>query len=539
MTTEPRQPYNILFILTDQERHFRNQPDGVDRPGLRSLQRIGVTFEHHNVCSVACSPSRSNIYTGQHIVHSGIFDNVNFPWQRDLSTKIPTMGDLLRQAGYHAAYKGKWHLTKKFERELKEGMKSLSLEKYGFSDFHGLGDETANTLGGYQFDGVTAASAVNWLRREGGQQRREGKPWLLAVNLVNPHDIMYFNADDDNVVQGSKSFLNIAKAPEHAIYDVDHEIPLPDNWNQPLDEPGRPAMHDGYMKIHDVLLGHIPPDDEARWRRYQNYYFNCLRDMDTQVARLLAELEALDLLDTTVIVYTSDHGELGGAHGMRGKGNCAYREQNNVPLVIAHPDAPGGTHCRALTSHIDLIPTMLGFADLSPEDQARIGDGLPGHDLGPVLHDPTSAQHDAVRPGTLYTFNMLSYIDPRFVQDAVAALKAGRLPKSKPRVEDLRGAVRSIFNGRYRYSRYFFPRQHNTPTTLDEILRHNDIELFDLDNDPHENNNLATDPTRHKDVIESLNETMNALIEAEIGEDHGQMLPLSGPLSWTTNNFDM
>ncbi|MEM7341437.1 MAG: sulfatase-like hydrolase/transferase [Actinomycetota bacterium] len=539
MNAEPRQPYNILFILTDQERHIGQYPDAIDRPGLRALQGMAVTFDNHNICSVACSPSRSNIYTGQHIVHSGVFDNVNFPWQRDLSTGIPTMGDRLRQAGYHTAYKGKWHLTKKFERELKEGMKSLSLENYGFSDFHGLGDETANTLGGHQFDGMTAASAISWLRREGEGQRATGTPWLLAVNLVNPHDIMYFNADDDEVVQGTQSFLTIAKAPRHAIYDEDHGIPLPANWNQPLDEPGRPAMHDGYMKIHDLLLGHIPPDDEARWRRYQNYYFNCLRDMDAQVALLLAELEALDLLDNTVVIYTSDHGELGGAHGMRGKGNCAYREQNNVPLVIAHPDVAGGAHCQAVTSHIDVIPTMLGVANLSAEDEARIGEGLPGHDLGPLLHDPASAAHNAVRPASLYTFNMLSYVDPRFVQDAVAALKAGRIPTSKPRVEDLRGAIRSVFDGRYRYSRYFFPRQHNRPTTLDEILRHNYIELFDLEADPQENTNLALDPNRHVDLIESLNDTMNALIEAEIGDDIGQMLPFSRPLGWATSNFDM
>ncbi|MEM9613569.1 MAG: sulfatase-like hydrolase/transferase [Actinomycetota bacterium] len=535
----PSKPHNILFVLTDQERHFRQPPAGVERPGLQRLQRLGVTFENHNINSVACSPSRSNIYTGRHIVHSGVFDNVNFPWQRDLSTKIPTMGDLLRQAGYHAAYKGKWHLTRKFEQELKEGMKSLSLEDYGFSDFHGLGDETANTLGGYQFDEVTAAAAVNWLRREGETHRGDGTPWLLAVNLVNPHDIMYFNADDDEVVQGEKSFLTIAKAPKHALYDHDHGLPLPANWNQPLDEPGRPPMHDGYMRIHDVLLGRIPPDDEERWRRYQNYYLNCLRDMDGQLVRLLAELEALDLMDDTIIVYTSDHGALGGAHGMRGKGNCAYREQNNVPLVIAHPNVTGGARCRALTSHIDLIPTMLGFAGLSPEDEARIGAGLPGHDLGGLLRDPGAAAHDAVRPGALYAFNMLSYVDPRYVQDAVAALKDGRFPTAKPRTSNLRGAIRSVVDGRYRLTRYFFPKQHNRPTTPEEILRYNDVELFDLETDPDENVNLALDPERHVELIESLNETMNHLIDTEIGRDVGQMLPFSGPIKWATNNYDM
>ncbi|MEM7333368.1 MAG: sulfatase-like hydrolase/transferase [Chloroflexota bacterium] len=538
MITEEKKPLNILFILTDQERKFDQYPAGLERPGLDKLKQMGTTFENHHISSAICSPSRSTIYTGQHIVQTGVFDNVNFPWQKDMSTKIPTMGDRLREAGYYTAYKGKWHLTKRFEREIKEGMKSLSLEKYGFSDFHGIGDEIGNTLGGYEYDEMTAASAVNWLRREGETRREEGQPWLLAVNLVNPHDIMYFNADEDDVLQGKKTFLNIAKAPKHAIYQQTYEEPLPNNWNQPLDEVGRPAAHAGYMKIHDYMLGHIPPDDEARWKRYQDYYFNCLQDMDAHLARLLDELEALNLIENTIIIYTSDHGELGSAHGLRGKGNCAYREQNNVPLVITHPEFEGGHHCQAVTTHIDLLPTMIGFTNLSADEKAKVGKGLPGCDLGGLLPNPESAAYDALRPGALFAFNMLSYFDPRFIKESTDALKAGRLVAAKPDLESLRGSIRSIVDGKYRFTRYFFPKRHNMPQTLDEILQHNDVELYDLESDPSENNNLAKNPEQHKALIEVLNAKMNELIEAEIGEDIGQMLPLSGPVSWSIKRFD-
>lgn len=538
MTATATKPYNILFILTDQERKFDQYPTGMERPGLEKLKQMGVTFENHYISSAICSPSRSTIYTGQHIVHTGVFDNVNFPWQRDLSTKIPTMGHRMREAGYYTAYKGKWHLTKRFERKIKEGMKSLSLEKYGFSDFHGLGDEIGNTLGGYEYDEMTAASAVNWLRREGEMRREEGQPWLLAVNLVNPHDVMYFNSDDDEVLQEEKTFLNIAKAPKHAIYQKAYDAPLPDNWNQPLDEASRPAAHAGYMKIHDYMLGHIPPDDEARWKRYQDYYFNCLQDVDAHLSRLLEELEALELTENTIIIYTSDHGELGSAHGMRGKGNCAYREQNNVPLVIAHPEFEGGRDCQAVTTHIDLLPTMIGFAGLSVDEKAKVGDGLPGHDLGDLLPAPESASHDTIRPGALFAFNMLSYFDPRFIEESANALKSRRLSAVKPNLDNLRGAIRSIVDGRYRFTRYFFPKRHNKPQTLDEILQHNDIELYDLESDPNENNNLANNPEQHRALIEELNAKMNGLIEDEIGKDVGQMLPLSGPVSWAIKRFD-
>ncbi len=77
------------------------------RPALQRLQAMGTTFTNHQICSAVCTSSRSNIFTGQHIVHSGMFDNTNFSWQGNLSTEVPTMGHRMRQAGYYTAYKGK------------------------------------------------------------------------------------------------------------------------------------------------------------------------------------------------------------------------------------------------------------------------------------------------------------------------------------------------------------------------------------------------------------------------------------------------
>ena len=101
MADQTKGPYNILFILTDQERHFNEYPPGVQRPALQRLQAMGTTFTNHHICSAVCTPSRSTIFTGQHIVHTGMFDNTNFPWQDDMSTEIPTMGDRMREAGYY------------------------------------------------------------------------------------------------------------------------------------------------------------------------------------------------------------------------------------------------------------------------------------------------------------------------------------------------------------------------------------------------------------------------------------------------------
>jgi arylsulfatase A-like enzyme len=93
----------------------------------------------------------------------------------------------------------------------------------------------------------------------------------------------------------------------------------------------------------------------------QNYYFNCIRDCDTHVVRLLEELKANGLDGSTIVVFTADHGELGGAHQMRGKGANAYREQQHLPLIIVHPAYPGGRSTRAVSSQVDLVPTVLAL----------------------------------------------------------------------------------------------------------------------------------------------------------------------------------
>src|SRR5512139_295881 len=155
-------PYNILFILTDQERFFRpgELPAGYSLPAHERLTKQGTTFVNHRINSCVCTPSRSVLYTGQHIQHTRMFDNTNFPWVASMSTEIRSVGYMLRDAGYYSAYKGKWHLTKEFETtndlSAPEKIFTKEMEAYGFSDYIGIGDIIAHTQGGYLHDGITA-----------------------------------------------------------------------------------------------------------------------------------------------------------------------------------------------------------------------------------------------------------------------------------------------------------------------------------------------------------------------------------------------
>ena len=96
-----------------------------------------------------------------------------------------------------------------------------------------------------------------------------------------------------------------------------------------------------------------------------------------------------------------------------------------------------------------------------------------------------------------------------------------------------RGTIRSVFDGRYKLSRYFSPQQHHKPKSVEDLYGNNDIELFDLLSDPDEVVNLATDRQANGDLLLAMNEKLNALIEFEVGEDIGQMLPGGADADWT------
>lgn len=533
--------YNILMILTDQERYMSPSqlPVGYSLPAHDKLASRGVVFENHQVASCVCTPSRSVIYTGQHIQNNGMFDNTNFPWSNDLSTEIPTVGDMLRRQGYYTAYKGKWHLTDEFEtaNDLHAPKRILSEEmaEYGFADYFGIGDMIAHTQGGYLHDGVIASMTKSWLRGKGSNLRAEDKPWFMAVNLVNPHDVMYYNTDlaGEPAQQTSMALMHMNRDPDTAQFKRQWDVKLPESRHQAVAGPDRPAAHLDFADARAALVGRIPNEDD-RWHRLNNFYFNCLQSADGHVLSILDELDDLGLSENTIIIYTADHGELGGAHGISGKGATAYREQNNVPFIVSHPDVPGGQRCKAVTSHLDIAPTLIGMAGGQPDRESAVG----GNDISAVLRNPESASSDAIRPAALFNYSMLGFLDRDFLMNISQFIREGGNPTDLPSKgwrPDLekRGAIRSVFDGRYKFNRYFSPQQHHSPKSVEELYGNNDVELFDLHNDPDEMVNLATDPQAHGDLLLAMNEKLNALIEVEVGEDVGQMLPGGEDADWT------
>ena len=416
-------PFNILFILTDQERYFdpATLPSGYSLPGRERLQREGVTFTNCQIATSVCSSSRSVIYTGQHIQQTGVFDNLDFPWANELPREMPTVGSYMTDAGYYSAYLGKCHFIHEFEETTVDQAPDINMsdlnkamQRYGFNDYVGIGDIIGLTMGGYHTDEFTTSTATRWLRAKAPKLAQQGKPWFLSVNLVNPHDIMFFNTDlpGTDPVQNQRHLMDINRAPAHSIYQKSWDMPLPVSRTENWDQPGRPRAHYEYQFARQALVGQFPSED-ARWQRLQDYYLNCIADCDQHIARILDELDQLGLAENTIVIMTSDHGELAGAHQMHGKGATAYREQLNVPLWVRHPGhaASAGQTCQAVISHLDITPSILGLAGVSDDQRRSIAPKLKGKDFSSKLTSPASAGENDVREGALYNFNMWVFQD--------------------------------------------------------------------------------------------------------------------------------
>jgi arylsulfatase A-like enzyme len=511
---------NFLFIVVDQLHSLADLPKGLPLPTFRKMAEEGRNFELYHVHQAPCGPSRSVIYTGQYVQKTGQYTNGpsenaelsdDGPPPVELSEGFPTIGKMLREQGYYTAYKGKWHLSGVDQKAKARATGRLidmtvGLEPYGFSDYSFDGDHIGLTWAGYGHDGVIAAEASNLLYNF-SNGHTQGKPWYLAVNFVNPHDIMFFDAESDpaGTHKPPAFFSPLLPEPQVPLYEKDWGFALPKSFYEDNLSSKPPVQH---STAGTGQLGKLGRGDEAVWKRYQNYYFNCIRDVDRNIKSVLDALERYGLADNTIVVITSDHGERAAAHGMSGKGPDIYKETVRVPFIFRHPDVKKGGATQALAGTSDITPTLLGFTGVSDKERAERYPFLKGVNLSEVVAD-AKARTDRDKRGILF-----DYMSP-------GALAGNRpLPKDPPRM-----LIRGVFDGRYKFGRYFRVSEHNVPRDWESLLAHNDLELYDTRNDPDELVNLAAKPEAYKDLILTLNAKTNAIIDNEIGKDDGSIYP--------------
>ncbi len=472
---------NILFLLTDQERaHDWIPPELEERlPNRARLRESGMEFTRNFTHSSPCSPSRATLLTGQYVPEHGVTDNVFVePSQPDLHSATPTIGHLLRSGGYRCGYVGKWHLS----------YGNPNMDRYGFSDWTGEDWRWTGFAGtGSWFDPVIADQAASWLREYGDSST----PWCLTVGLVNPHDIHWYPSDQDwyqkahpeeieavnrmiaPAVPG-KSSLPVFGEPYDEIFD------MPENFADTLDS--KPSVQKQWrFEELNSMFGHLDYDDERVWRRGLDYYFRLHESSDAQIGVVLDALGDIGRVEDTIVVFTSDHGDMCGSHGLVNKGPFAYQEIMSVPLYISVPGMTrGGSRSDALTSSVDIAPTICDLAGVSETDSFS----------GASLVSLLSGESASVREHVLFAQAQGWY------RSCVAH----------------RFALRGMFDGRYKYVHYFgvgggvdsagqglewAPTMTVAP---DAEFWDQEHELYDLAEDPGELVNLAGDPARSKEV---------------------------------------
>ncbi|WP_039889847.1 sulfatase-like hydrolase/transferase [Mycobacterium xenopi] len=337
---------NILVIVVDQMRGPQWFPEHHQLitllPNIGRLQMSSVSFESHYTASNMCTPSRGVMTTGLYSHQTGCLFTGEGPSESSLAPKFPTWGTMLRQQGYQTWWWGKWHLGHPGDTT-PEG-----LEAHGFSGGT-FPSPNGSPNQGLRKDPSIVDQFCEWFDDNAGKG-----PWCTTVSLVNPHDICWWPKNP---------------LPE----DVPHWFTAaPVNFETPEDlrRRGKPQLQIDYLNFMSPLLtgrlSYSGPDVGRQWARCLDMYLWLQQQVDTLIGRVIDKLVAHPEIDrNTVVVFTSDHGEYAGSHGLRGKGAAAYEEAIRVPLYLRDPRGqltpkPGDTRTQ-LTSSVDLAPLLLSI----------------------------------------------------------------------------------------------------------------------------------------------------------------------------------
>ena len=490
-------------------------------PADAELRRTGLTFTQAFVNTCMCSPSRATLLTGLlpaghgvTLTHTdggarptparlaGVVASAATADRRDgvppllglrnlgrmllrsvtgtpqraepeLSSATPNLATLLLAAGYHVAFKGKWHLTKPIDRT--RGWTEADARKIerdlGFADWEppDAGEDIeAEHFGG----GIAGYSGQGW--DEDYTRQAEAflagadlpEPFALVVSLVNPHDVLAYPG----------SYASGGYGPG-ALDDLG--VDLPPTFDEDLSE--KPTAHGIMRHGQAAFIGALRT--RRAQRAYVNFYAHLHRVVDAKVGRVVAALGDADdpasLRSRTVVVRTSDHGEMGLAHGgLRQKMFNAYEETIHVPLVVSNPVLfPQAQETTAFATLSDVVPTLVALAG------GQAPERYDGADLTPVLAACAAAEREAVERAPVDLGAVLDHPAPQatvadavrftFDDDAAGTFLRDTVPPPNH--------VRCVREERLKYATYVDPAGRAGP-------QH---ELYDLDRDPLELNNLV------------------------------------------------
>lgn len=409
---------NILFIISDQHRADHMSCVGnqiLKTPNLDKLASEGVLFNSAYVANPICMPNRASIFTGLYPNMHGIRTaGMNLP------ENTPTFTETLRENGYYTVEIGKIHLNWSIRR-LKDDAKSneygknwifddkrpeLPLPYYGFEEVDllvGHGD----ICGGHYMD---------WLEERGPEYipiiRKKAKTFfgktsyrtkipeeLYPTSYITERTIAFLERYGKGDYGDKPFFLNVSYPdPHHPVcppgkyfdlYNAE-DIELPANFDdiKNIKEHKflKPYLNNPFFK---GMVLRITNEKEAK--DFIAATYGSIAMLDNSIGQILAALEKLGLADNTMVIYTSDHGDLMGDHGMILKGPCPFNGILNVPLIWKVPGITQPAISDNLVSSIDISKTILNLLKIPEQKQPP---DMQGVDLTPMLEDPSKKVRD-------------------------------------------------------------------------------------------------------------------------------------------------
>lgn len=462
MTTRP----NIIVILSDEQRwdSLGIVHDGVAlTPNLDALAQRGTVFDHAYTAYPLCCPARASLWTSRLPHRHHVWGN----W-RAIRPDLRDGGLVaaFAEAGYHTVYTGKWHVPGTTPSRMGFA-ESLAIPAVLEGRDRGRFIEAYRTYAkahGYE---LLPEHIENLTRSDLDQLRQPGLAPCGTSEIALEHFLETWQTDQ---------FLRALKRrpgdrPTFAVcsYNAPHFpmiVPAPfDRAVSPEAVTLPPNFRAGLEGKPDEVLRSPHHTDvaalsEAEWRRLIAHYLGLCSLVDAQVGRVMTCLRETGALDNTIVVFTSDHGDMLGSHCLTEKGHeLHYEETLRVPLIVACPDARGGLRVDHFVSLVDLLPTLAELAGV------QLDDSIDGRSFTAVTTNP------AALPIREHVVAQSFLID---------GLPGGRGEYSSP----------ADFDG----SRDSANLSIRTPTHR-YILRWNDRdELYDLVTDPYENRNIAGQP---------------------------------------------
>ncbi|MHC8944312.1 sulfatase-like hydrolase/transferase [Advenella incenata] len=382
--------FNFLIITTDEERYPPAYEDETVKQfrqehlqGIGALRQNSLEMHRHYVASTACSPSRTSIYTGQYPSLHGVTQTSGMAkewydpsmFYLDPNT-VPTMGDYFRASGYRTYYRGKWHLS--HPDIILPGSVNVMMSTDDDGKPITRAEElykSANKLNEYGFDGWIGPDPHGSAKANAGVNRDPGfanqivglldtlesddsnQPWLTVASFTNPHDIVFF---------GSPWLWGFKYNYDFPDFIKNLNLQLPPTRCEDLST--KPRAQKDYAEKYGEMFFRNPTIPQY----YQMYYY-LQYVVDQEILKVYQRLRNSRFFENTIVIYTSDHGDMLGAHGgMHQKWYNAYEESLRVPFIISNPtlfNGPNSTH--ALTSHVDIIPTLMGLAGINQEEAAN------------------------------------------------------------------------------------------------------------------------------------------------------------------------